>query len=110
MAKSTVTATTTIRNVFAKNMKIKTMTKATTKKNGFKNPRTVDKYTIISITMHLICVYIYNILDFGLLFFFFISHSSFSSSSADSLAELTKRKNKREKTAIQSAYLRIISI
>lgn len=28
-------------------------------------PRTVDKYTIISITMHLICVYAYNILDFG---------------------------------------------
>lgn len=31
-------------------------------------PRTVDKYTIISITMHLICVFIYNILDFRNLF------------------------------------------
>lgn len=34
-------------------------------------PRTIDKYTIISITMHLICVYIYNILDLNLLGFFF---------------------------------------
>lgn len=31
-------------------------------------PRTVDKYTIISITMHLICVFIYNILDFRMFF------------------------------------------